>query len=221
VRLDEADQIIDYLSGLLRPPDQQLTRKAWREQLQRIESPELAMRAVINGVQVWEFFPSWPTFMIEYRAVEQRMQPGDTQEKIECRTCLDMGLVLAKTRYDKPSLGTGKGPRPQPNEKRGPFEEWAPCPHCERGKTIEQQQYGDAGYWQGRDTEHIRPVEIEGEGEPEWVPRWRRARAAKDMRPFPQQYEALTPEERPKKPFSDPSAWVQEEEYAYMGEGHA
>lgn len=59
---------------------------------------------------------------------------------------------------------------------------------------------------------------------PEWVNRWERARAAKDMRPFPEQMLALdslarySPEDfkvysPPEQPVTDREFWVQPDEY--------
>jgi hypothetical protein len=59
---------------------------------------------------------------------------------------------------------------------------------------------------------------------PHWVLRWERARAAGDMRPFPEQLHALTALSRvdeshyaayapPDAPITDRAVWVQEDEY--------
>jgi hypothetical protein len=218
----QADDIIDFVYGMHRPPDKELTRDTWRIYLAPLD-PDIATTAMINGLQVWESFPKWPAFMVEYHQVERRREMTSESEKMmRCLVCGDTGWVIAKLRYDETRKGAG--------EKAGPFEETAPCPSCELGKRIEREQYGDEGYWQGRDTSYLLHAEQQGErgGAPDWVGRWQRARAdwrlgrpGSDQRPFPEQNDALTAEERPRKPFSDVEAWVQEEEYSYTGEGHA
>lgn len=217
----QADDIIDFIYGMHRPPDRELTREAWRNYLAPLDA-DIATRAVINGLQVWEHFPKWPVFMVEYRQVENRREAMAEAEPMRCRYCGDTGWVLAKLRYTEKHQ--------QPGVKAGPFDENAPCPRCELGKQIEHQQYGEEGYWQGRDTSYLEEsLEQPDRGDPpDWVLRWRRARAdwrlgrvGSDARPFPEQNDALTAEERPRKPFSDVEAWVQEEEYHYTGEGHA
>jgi hypothetical protein len=199
---EQADQLIDYVFGMLRPPDKELTRTAWRSSLATLDA-EVASQALINGAQVWEHFPSWSQFMQEYTDAGLRREETTRHEDIQCRTCLDMGWVLT---YLRP----------------GGFEEYGPCPDCETGKKMEGLVY-PRGYWQGRDASHVRPV-IKPEPSmevPDWVPRWKKARAAGDMRPFPEQAGVLGHGDRPNKPLSDKQAWVQPEEYAYQGEGHA
>lgn len=67
-------------------------------------------------------------------------------------------------------------------------------------------------------------IEPEYPGKPEWVDRWERARAAKDMRPFPEQVEVMhsfarrSPEDYkaynpPAVPTTDREFFVQSDEY--------
>jgi len=198
---EQADQLIDFIFGFLRPPDKELTRTSWRSSLAPLDA-DIAMQALINGVQVWQHFPSWAQFMLEYVDVGLRRSESSHHEEITCRTCLDMGWVLTALRD-------------------GGFEEYGPCPDCEVGKKAEERIY-PRGFWQGRDPAYVRPVIGEPSKEvPEWVPRWKKARAAKDMRPFPEQAGVLGQGNRPKTPTDDPVAWVQDEEYEYHGEGHS
>lgn len=50
---------------------------------------------------------------------------------------------------------------------------------------------------------------------PEWYPRWTRARAAGDTRPFPEQALAMRDMgyDTPDAPYFDPEAWIQADEY--------
>lgn len=202
INQEQADQVIDFISGMLRPPDPELTRTAWRSSLAPLD-PDVASQAAINGCQVWKFWPDWPSYMLEYTAVEMRRGESSHRVEVLCRSCLDMGWVLA---YMRP----------------GGFEEYGPCPDCEVGKGLEGRLY-PRGFWQGRDATWPRPLgDLEpSDGEPEWVTRWRKARANKDMRPFPEQAGVLGHGQRPSTPVDDKEAWVQQEEYGYGGEGHA
>jgi len=198
---EQADQLIDYVFGFLRPPDKELTRSAWRSSLAPLDA-DMGMQALINGVQVWEHFPSWAQFMQEYTDVGLRRGEAVPHDEVDCLTCLDMGWVLTALRT-------------------GGFEEYGPCPDCDTGHKMEERVY-PRGFWQGRDTAYVRPATREASTEvPEWAERWKRARASGDMRPFPEQAGVLGKERRPATPVSDRDAWVQEEEYAYRGEGHA
>lgn len=120
----EADQIIDFLYGMFRPPDPQETRKAWRLQLAHLD-PDLATQAAINGAQVWEFFPKWPVFYGEYRAL--RRNERRKEEVYSCATCKGDRFVLVATR---PAAQTDwmqkRGFEPQSPG----MEEYAPCPEC-------------------------------------------------------------------------------------------
>lgn len=91
-----ADQIIDYLVGMLRPPDLQETRRSWRRQLARLDA-DVASKAAINGCDVWERFPTWPQFYGEYRSLtrEQRLA-----ERVMCQTCRDDKWVVVAVRPD-------------------------------------------------------------------------------------------------------------------------
>lgn len=203
---EQADQIIDFTSGLFRPANEDATRQAWRSQLAKLDA-ENASKAIINGAQVWERFPSWSQFLVEYRMLEHHDQDYANNRGSACLTCQDGGFVIAQLRYDQKSR--------TPKQKVGPFEEMAPCPHCKLGERIEFELYGAEGYWQGRTTEHLRTEAQErSEKEPTWVQRWRAARAAGDLRLFPEQYPALAPHERPQVYFSDDDAWVQPGEHA-------
>lgn len=113
---DQADQIIDFLYGILRPPDKQETRRAWRLQLAPLDA-ELASRAAINGGQVWEHFPSWPLFHAEYRALKRAARAPDPADV--CPTCKGDLAVVVALRYDTDSREPGME-----------VEEYAPCPDC-------------------------------------------------------------------------------------------
>lgn len=105
----EADQIIDFLYGMHRPPDQDATRRAWRMQLSRLDA-DIASQACIKGMQAWGRFPSWPDFYTQYKLLSQRSdipQGG-------CPTCGGDRLVVYATRP----------------EGSGSVEEMAPCPDC-------------------------------------------------------------------------------------------
>jgi hypothetical protein len=74
------------------------------------------------------------------------------------------------------------------------------------------------------ESDEARLVLPEKPDQPAWVGRWERARAAKDMRPFPEQmsaFDALARQDAehyrvyrpPEFPVTDPEHWVQEWEY--------
>lgn len=74
------------------------------------------------------------------------------------------------------------------------------------------------------ETEEIRFMPVDQTVKPAWVERWERARAAGDMRPFPEQMAALDSLARfdaehykvyrpPEQPVTDPEFWVQPDEY--------
>lgn len=71
----QADQIIDFLYGMLRPPDHVGTRKHWRMQLAPLD-PDISSKAVIQGMQTWRFFPPWSEFKEIYRAIERSGAPS-------------------------------------------------------------------------------------------------------------------------------------------------
>jgi hypothetical protein len=111
----QADQIIDFMYGMHRPPDSQETRRAWRLQLRNLD-PDLASKAAINGMQVWEFFPSWPSFYAEYRSLKRKVYAPDPTA---CGTCGGDKFVVVLT-------------RPSDNPE-SPYDEVAPCPDCNSG----------------------------------------------------------------------------------------
>lgn len=106
---DQADQIIDFLYGMARPPDEQETRRSWKMYLTNLD-PDLASKAAIKGAQSWERFPSWPAFYGEYRALDSKVRP----HKVSCSTCDDDRMVLVET-------------RPEGSGEMGGY---APCPDC-------------------------------------------------------------------------------------------
>lgn len=111
----QADQIIDFLYGMHRPPDQDGTRRAWKMQLGALDA-DIASRACINGMQVWEWFPKWTEFFAEYKALA-KAEALTTRPSDECKTCGgDRWLVISLRPY-----GTGE------------IEEYAPCYACSPG----------------------------------------------------------------------------------------
>lgn len=106
----QADQIIDFLYGMHRPPDQDATRRAWRIQLRDLD-PDVASRACIDGAQVWGRFPSWPEFYGLYRSLVRKNKQAT---KVLCKTCQDDRFVVVAQR----PYGVGF------------VDEMAPCPDC-------------------------------------------------------------------------------------------
>lgn len=111
----QADQIIDFLYGMHRPPDQDGTRRAWRMQLGALD-PDVASRACINGMQVWGWFPKWSEFFLEYKALT-RLQAQSTLPPAACAVCKgDLFIVVSLRPH-----GVGQ------------IEEYAPCYACNAG----------------------------------------------------------------------------------------
>lgn len=119
----QADQIIDFICGMLRPPDPVETRRSWRLQLAHLD-PELASKAAINGMQVWEFFPSWPVFYGEYRSLKRSAQPAYTG----CQTCGGDKFVLVLLRRPETSQWMARHGISAVTDQM--IEEMAPCPSC-------------------------------------------------------------------------------------------
>lgn len=124
----QADQIIDYISGMLRPPDPIGTRAAWRVQLRSLD-PDIASRAAINGVQYWEFFPSWPQFYGEYRSLRRNEHAPDPT--MICPTCKGDRTVMVALR--KPETTTWMEAHGLKADESQMIEEYAPCPDCNSG----------------------------------------------------------------------------------------
>lgn len=124
----QADQIIDFLYGMLRPPDQEGTRVAWRIQLRHLD-PDIASQALINGMQVWEHFPPWPVFYGEYRAARKALRAQEeSKDAFSCKTCSDDGFVVVSLRRVGPSDWHRQRGREVPENEF--IEEMAPCPDC-------------------------------------------------------------------------------------------
>lgn len=124
----QADQIIDYISGMLKPPDPIGTRKAWRAQLASLD-PEVASRAAINGVQEWKFFPSWPLFYGEYRGLIRKAKQANPD--VACTTCRGDRFVLVQMRTPEATDWQQKRGHVPPEGLY--YEEYAPCPDCNSG----------------------------------------------------------------------------------------
>jgi hypothetical protein len=75
----EADQIIDFLYGMFRPPDLEGTRKHWRMQLASLDA-DLASKSAIQGMQSWRFFPPWADFKEIYRSLDRLARPAPVEE---------------------------------------------------------------------------------------------------------------------------------------------
>jgi hypothetical protein len=121
----QADQIIDFLYGMLRPPDAVETRKAWRLSLAPLDA-DLASQAAINGKQVWEFFPSWPLFYGEYRAVLRKSKTPEPT--FVCPTCEGDKFVVVALRKPEASQWLTRHGIEVPTDRM--IEELAPCPDC-------------------------------------------------------------------------------------------
>lgn len=124
---EHADQIIDYLYGMLRPPDPVETRKAWKVQLAHLDV-EIASKAAINGMQVWEFFPSWPSFYGEYRAL---VRSSRILDPVSCKTCAGDKFVLISLRSPETSEWMRLHKISACVDDK--IEELAPCPDCNSG----------------------------------------------------------------------------------------
>lgn len=119
----QAQQIIDFLFGMLRPPDPVATRAAWLQQLAPLDA-ELASRAAVNGSRVWERFPAWPTFQAEYRSLLERSR----QDVEVCKTCSGNRFVVVALRKPQATDWMKKHGLQVPSEEM--TEEYAPCPDC-------------------------------------------------------------------------------------------
>ena len=121
---EQADQIIDYMFGMLRPPDPVETRKSWGMQLLPLDA-EVASRAAINGMEFWQFFPSWPLFYGEYRSLMRAARP---REQVSCNTCGGDRFVLVALRTPETTDWMNRHGFKAKEDQ--PIEELAPCPDC-------------------------------------------------------------------------------------------
>lgn len=74
MRGGDADDLLMILRTATNASALDAERQAfWRERLLALDA-EVATAAVLEGIEGWEFFPSWAKFHTEYRRVQQRRQ---------------------------------------------------------------------------------------------------------------------------------------------------
>ncbi|GIV03637.1 MAG: hypothetical protein KatS3mg015_2467 [Fimbriimonadales bacterium] len=126
---EQADQVIDFLIGMHRPPDPVATRNAWRLHLRALDA-ECASQAAINGTKVWDRFPTWPAFYTEYRTVADARDVAAASDL--CSLCEGDGFVMVGTRLP---ITTEWMRKRELKASDIAVEEYAACPECNPSDT--------------------------------------------------------------------------------------
>lgn len=149
MKRDEAEQVWSMIGALydLHPERAGELAVVWVPGLEEMDA-SIVMRIVndwISGLGP-EKLPPLPWFAKEVRALAAVDQaPRHWDDPLDCHVCSDTGQVVV-----------GRGSHMWRGKQRETAEQMAPCPECERGKSLEfplekRGPWGTLGFWRGRE----------------------------------------------------------------------